>query len=319
MNLDYSSCQLAVIADALDENALQLPGVVRTYKDGSMEVSLLFSGRQMAGAFGRLDDFDEHDRIFEAQSEEGRLVLYGCQMVRKKSIASVGFTTYRVGFAIEGLAQLALEGGAGCTRAEISGLFSWIGEAAIESVYEDNEQFALSPSYFRVLNPSPAWALIKDGISKYSVKAEAYSISSGPGSARGPMITLNSRGLIKQDVKEAVHWRDVFENVRRMRDLLTIASGLPQEVLSVEVSFDLLKDFNDDRPRVWLPIVGLDLIRGEPYADRRKNWLFQFSDIGEEGMSKWQCFSHDRRLRRGYYALVSAMLSIWGSWYRESA
>ena len=98
MNHDFSTGQLAIISDALDEDAPQRAGVVRTLKDGSMEVSLLFAKEQMVDAFGRLDDFDGHDKILTAQSEDSQLVLYGCQMIQKKSIASVGFKTYRVGF-----------------------------------------------------------------------------------------------------------------------------------------------------------------------------------------------------------------------------
>ena len=306
MGFDFSSGRLGVVRDGLDENVSSQPGMVWTRNDGSMEVSLLFPGDALVDAFGRLGDFDEHDRIFTVQTDDERLVLYGCQMTQKKLKDGMGFKTYRVGFAVAGPSQLELDGAAGCTRAEISGLFAWVGEHAIESIFEKDGQSALAPSYYRVIEPSPSWSLVVDEISRYSVKTEAYSINSHSGLARGPMVTLKSRALIKQDVKEPVHWKDSFENIRRMRDLLTIASGVPQEVLSIDVSFDLFKDFKDDRPRAWSPIVALDLIGEEPDA-HRNNWLFRFRDIGEEGMSKWQSFSSERRLRRGYYALVSAI------------
>lgn len=90
-----------------------------------------------------------------------------------------------------------------------------------------------------------------------------------------------------------------------MRDLLSVSSWRPQQVLNSQVCFDLDAECDSElHPRQWYKLDGLDITGDEPKEPSPTHHLFPFSEIGVQGILKWFDICTDSRSSRTVQTLI---------------
>lgn len=287
------------------EDSVRL-GYIEKTDDGKIELTIFYPQAEffetMGGIGGSVSD-DMSSHFFLFASDTGAWAFYRCYITARSSHTSreLAGITYRVGHAVRNLRHIPHNGGAGTVRAEISGLFNWIGKPAIKEPYPSDE--TTENVQVETVNNEPI-EIDRSATSKRMLRADWIINLSGMPVHRGRQVAIRSLGLFQIESITETPWRVNFLDALALRDLLSISSWRPQELLQCEVTFELLGSLDSaSSPRQWHQIDGLEQLSGEPLGGSPSHHLYRFQHIGVNGVKTWFELCQNSRSRRAVETL----------------
>lgn len=285
-------------------------GFIEKLADGRIKVTILYpeahfferlgglGGEQGSGSSGNTT------RYFIFSGSGSSIALYGCRETGRssstfRSTASISFIAEH---AVHLLPRIPLDGGCGAMKAEISGLFNWIGQGAIERALKSKNASGPESISVKTIN-NPPFEVDKTPKLKRTLKSTWTVRESGHPSHRGLAVTVQSLGLFQLDYFSPGPWRRSLRDIEAIRDLISISSWSPQEVLDIDVCFSMLEPEEDDEQRPWKTMDGIDIIQPIPEQSPPTAHLFPFSEIGRKGICKWLEIYNDPRSARTIQSL----------------
>ncbi|MCP1388317.1 hypothetical protein M5J20_08980 [Corynebacterium sp. TA-R-1] len=298
------------VVDAKNPEVKPFTGYVEKSSDGSITVTALYPESEFLSEQSGLSSVFDNDlardlqpRFFIFNGEGATLALYGCYE-RGRSVSMFRKTvvvTYRSRLVVHGLSVIPLEGGAGTIRAEISGLFDWLQTGAIEESVEFNNG-GLSGIQINTRNNHPVEVDRTDYIRRL-LRADWKMDESGWPSHRGRFVALHSLGTIERVSTRPQKWGESIGDALILRDLLSISTWSPQEVVEIVVHFELSDSLDSEGPHSWHLLDGIEDIRGTSSEEAPSHHLYPFDAIGSEGVSTWFRLCADRRSSRAVQTL----------------
>ncbi|WP_158221655.1 hypothetical protein [Corynebacterium sp. NML 120412] len=299
------------VFDARESIESARTGFIEKLADGRIRVTILYPEAHFFERLGGLggvqhpgSSFENTTRYFIFSGAGSSIALYGCRESGRSSstfrhTASISFVAEH---AVHLLPEILLGGGCGAMRAEISGLFSWIGQGAVER--ESSCKNGSSPESISVKTiNNPPFEIDKTSKFRRTLRSTWAVHESGYPSHRGPAVTVQSRGLFQLDYFAPGPWRPSLRDIEAIRDLISISSWSPQEVLEIDVCFSILEPEEQDEEPDWKPMDGIDTIQSVPEQKPPTIHLFPFSEIGREGICKWLEIYNDPRSARTIQSL----------------
>lgn len=291
------------------EDGIRL-GYIEKTGDGKIELTIFYPRAEffeMTGGFGGFQSDRKSSHFFLFAGDAGDWAFYRCYITAWSLHTSRDLSriTYRVGHAVRNLRNIPNNGGAGTVRAEISGLFNWIGKTAIKEPYPGSE--ATQHVQVETVNNEPI-EIDRSATSKRMLRADWFINLSSTPVHRGKQVAIRSLGLFQIESIMETPWRANILDALMLRDLLSISSWQPQELLQCEVTFDLLSSLDSAScSRQWHQIDGLEQLSGEPVGESPSHHLYRFQHIGVDGVKKWFELCQNWRTRRTVETLDSLL------------
>lgn len=286
-----------------------IPGLLTKQEDRKVYITLfvpkaIFNAPACERGFGGfgVERSESQNAIEHFIFRTGRasFALYGCVEMSRTSSSSMSMAclVYRAEHVVGGIGKIPLKGGCGSVKFEISGLFAWLNQASIVTTMPvPGSNQSPGVKYATIHNP-PVEIASARGYSR-SLRSDWSNSIEGRRSARGVRVGIQSLGILQRDCEVPTRWRDCFDDAIVLRDLLSISSWQPQEVLDILVTFELLSGPGEDEgDRPWHPVEGLDWVVPAEEVSPAESHLFHFEDIGTPGIEKWFELYHHRATSR---------------------
>ena len=276
--------------------------------DGKISLTIFFPERELFGDLGGLSEPNvansgRNSYFFTFSDGDLRLALYSCREIERSTstLCRNARITYLAHHVVHQIPEVPISAACGSTRAEITGLFNWLGVSSIERTNEFRDG-RLGSVHIETVN-NPPIEIHQSADTKLTFRSDWRWEESSYPSHRGKSITVKSLGLFEIEASAPSVWRQHFGRIEMVRDLLSISSWTLQEIVDVKVSFPPPKDLNSEPSALWFEIDGWDQVTTVPDVKPPTHHLFPFSLIGTAGVQKWFELCLDKRSSRSIQTL----------------
>ncbi len=245
-------------------------------------------------------------RVLLFQDNDGTVVLVGCRDAGFTSTVGAGHGKIVANFAILGGKSLRYNKING-VRSELPAIVEWTGLRSVHADPEADNQGRVQKVQIKLESPSPSPLNRRMNLNLRPTWRTSFPRHAG---------TFSAHDIVQLETtsRRPMAWKDHLEQHVAMRDLIVLAGWHPFGFSRLEVNrIDDPETFlsgDVSGPR-WARVVTHRVQRHEE-RDRRNEFLFNFDDIGYQGVRKWlKLRSHFARAIDPVVALADQQGGFW--------
>ncbi len=291
--------------DPRAQNAQRIPAVLSRTARGNIQLEILAREEDKSaffpreGSASRLNSFVDFSnaaapKFLSFASKDGNAALYGVRFWGQTQNSNMHRELLRceASFVILGTYSFRNNGGYQRIDGEISGLFNWMGRAALASRRSFDDVGPDKIELQTEVIANPPFELKAAGLGRLRLWSDANVNDSGTLTHLGPRVLFRSIGRSEFCGYGRATWSDAMAAISGLRDLLIISEWELEEIVQLRVTFQA------SSPTRWYPLepYGLDL--REPERAAKYFHLFPFDELGQKGIERWFEFLTDSDLSR---------------------